>query len=320
MKSDAKIPAIILGTWVFGNQVDEGMADRIVGMFLEKGYVKLDTAYIYGVAEEILGRILTQARREKIYLATKAHPESEAGLRPQRLAEQVETSLKRLKSEYVDLLYLHAPDPKTPIDITLEACHQLFRQGKFRELGLSNYAAWQVADIWHICKQNGWIAPTVYQGMYNAITRDVERELFPAIRAFGIRFYAYNPLAGGLLTGKYLSYKKRPTKNRFALQPIYFDRYWTESYFRAIEVIRSACESKGLAMADSSLRWMQHHSFLKGANSDGVITAASSIEQLEENLNSCEGGDLPEEIVNAFDRAWELARPDCPNYFRPLRV
>ncbi len=317
MNSNKRNPTVILGTWNFGNQVDEALADRMLRIFLERGHVGVDTAHAYwnGVTEEILGRILTPARREKVYLATKVNPWSESGLEPQRVVEQVETSLKRINTDYFDLIYLHEPDPKTPIEVTLEACQRLFHQGKFRELGLSNYAAWQVADIWHICKRNGWVIPTVYQGMYNAITRDVERELFPAIRTFGIRFYAYNPLAGGLLTGKYLNHKVTPKDGRFT-RPVYLERYWKESYFWALEVIRSACGSRGLMMADSSLRWLQHHSFLKRAYNDGVIIAATSMEQLGANLKSCEEGGLPDVVVTAFDHAWKLARPDCPQYFR----
>jgi aflatoxin B1 aldehyde reductase len=132
-----KTPKVILGTWNFGNQVDEMTADRMVGMFLDKGYNELDTAYSYcdGVTEEILGRILSPLRREKAYLATKVNPWNEDGLGYQQLGKQVELSLKRLKASYVDLLYLHAPDPKTQIEVPLETSHRLFQQGKIREAG-----------------------------------------------------------------------------------------------------------------------------------------------------------------------------------------
>lgn len=318
MNSALKSPAVILGTWNFGNQVDEMLADRMVGLFLDKGYHQLDSAFSYcdGLTEEILGRILTPARRDKVSLATKVNPWSEAGLRPERVIEQVETSLKRMKFDYVDILYLHAPDLKTPIEMTLEACQHLFLQGKFRKFGLSNYASWQVVDIWHLCKKEGWVVPTVYQGMFNAITRDVERELFPAIRSCRIRFNAYNPLAGGLLTGKHLNGEKIPTEGRFTLYPVYLDRYWKKPYFEGLEVIRAACHSKRLSMSDSSIRWLQHHSLLKAEHNDGIIIAATNFEQLEANLNSSEREPLPADIVSAFDHAWERTRPACPQYFR----
>jgi len=311
------VPRIILGTMNFGGQVDEIAADRMLAMFLDRGYKEIDTAYKYvdGASEEMLGRILTPERRGKVYLATKANPLGGGGLGPENIAKQVNTSLCRLKTDYIDLLYLHAPDPKTKIEITLEACEKLFKEGKFRKLGLSNYASWQVADIWHLCRQNGWITPSVYQGRYNAITRDVESELFPAVRNFGIRFYAYNPLAGGLLTGRYDQINNVPREGRFALKSAYLERFWKKSYFDAIEVIQDASEQAGLSMIQIALRWLLQYSFLKGPSGDGVIIAASNLKQWEYNLNSL-SGELPMNVVEALDRAWEKARPDCPPYSR----
>ena len=204
---------------------------------------------------------------------------------------------------------------KTPIEVTLEACGKLFKEGKFRALGLSNYASWQVADIWHLCRQEGWVTPSVYQGMSNAITRDVERELFPAIRNFGVRFYAYNPLAGGLLTGRYTQISEEPRDGRFKFQRIYIERYWKKSYFEALEMIRNASAEAGLPMTQAALLWILQNSSLKGQYRDGVILAASSLEQWETNLKSL-SGELPVKVAEAIDRAWERTRPECPQYFR----
>jgi aflatoxin B1 aldehyde reductase len=313
-----RLPSVILGTVTFGSQADEKAAERMVALFLDRGYREFDTAYSYcdGLTEEILGRILDRSRRQKISLATKIHPMKGGGLTPGEIARQLETSLRRLKTEYVDLLYFHAPDLKTPIEATLEGCHRLFEQGKFKTLGLSNYAAWQVADIWHLCKRRGWGAPVVYQGRYNAITRDGDRELFPALRAFGVKFYGYNPLAGGFLTGKYVDPENKPTEGRFVLYPRYMTRYWRGPHFRAVETIREACKAHGLTMADVAIRWMMHHSLLRGDNGDGVIVGATRVEQLEKNLESCSGGKLPEALVVAFDEAWEIVGPECPPYFK----
>jgi aflatoxin B1 aldehyde reductase len=317
MKLDTNVPRVIFGTMNFGRQFDEAVADRMVGMFLDLGYEEIDTAHNYanGQAEEILGRILTPERRRKVCLATKVNPFDGGNLGPENIARQLETSLRRLRTDSVDLLYLHAPDVKTPIEVTLEACGKLFKEGKFRALGLSNYASWQVADIWHLCGREGWVTPSVYQGMYNAITRDVEGELFPAIRNFGVRFYAYNPLAGGLLTGRYTQIKKEPQDGRFKLQRIYMERYWKKSYFEALEMIRNASAEAGLSMTQAALLWILRDSSLKGRYRDGVILAASSLEQWETNLKSL-SGELPVKVAEAIDRAWERSRPDCPRYFR----
>lgn len=317
MASKPSVPQIVLGTMNFGKQVNEAVADRMVGMFLDRGYNEIDTANAYGegATEEILGRILTPERRGKIYLATKVNPYGGGNLRPESIIKQLDTSLRRLKADYVDLLYLHAPDLKTRIEVTLQACQDLFKQGKFRELGLSNYASWQVAEIWHLCRQNGWVAPSVYQGMYNALTRDVARELFPAVRNYGIRFYAYNPLAGGLLTGKHARLSEEPMEGRFKSQQFYMDRYWKEPYFEALDIFRTASEQAGLSMTQVAILWILHHSLLKGQYRDGVILAASNLEQWETNLKNL-SGELPQKATMAIDQAWEKARPECPQYFR----
>ena len=199
MNMETDVPRIILGTMNFGEQVDEVAADRMLAMFLDRGYKEMDTAYKYvdGSSEEMLGRLLTPERRGKVYLATKASPLSGGGLGSENITQQVNTSLRRLRTDHVDLLYLHAPDLKTNIEVTLEACEKLFKEGKFRELGLSNYASWQVADIWHLCKRNGWIIPSVYQGRYNAVTRDVgmiEITLRPGIRGAILASFFPSPI------------------------------------------------------------------------------------------------------------------------------
>ena len=133
---------------------------------------------------------------------------------PKLLRLQLETSLKRLQLDKVKLFYLHAPDTATPLVDTLTGVKKLHEEGKFEELGLSNYPAWEVAHVYHLCDKMGMVKPTVYQGMYNGITRQVEMELFPCLRRLGMRFLAYNPLAGGLLTGKH-RFDADPDQGRF---------------------------------------------------------------------------------------------------------
>lgn len=317
MDQTAPSPSIVLGTMTIGSQVDESAADRMLGLFLDAGYREIDTAGYYGqgLTEEILGRLLPPARRQQLFLATKANPWIEGGLSPASLRRQLETSLRSLQTETVDLFYLHAPDPKTPIEATLATCQELYRQGKFRQLGLSNFAARQVIEIWHLCQRNNWVLPAVYQGRYNAVTRDVEPELFPALRALGLRFCAYNPLAAGILTGKYLARERHPSEGRFALITSYLDRYWKQSYFDAVDRLRTLCAQNQLAMADSALRWGLFHSQLSALRGDALILGASSPEQLRTNLQSAHQTPLPEVILKAYDQAWDDTRSDCPSYF-----
>ncbi|XP_058531949.1 aflatoxin B1 aldehyde reductase member 3 [Ochotona princeps] len=319
----------ILGAMEFGRRMDQAASVATVRAFLGQGYNEIDTAFYYaeGQSETILGGMgLGLGRSDcKVKIATKALPLDGLTLKPESVRNQLETSLKRLQCPRVDIFYLHMPDHNTPIEETLRACHELHQEGKFVELGLSNYSSWEVAEICTLCKKNGWIQPTVYQGMYNAVTRMVEKELFPCLRHFGLRFYAFNPLAGGLLTGRYKYEEKNDTKPacRFfgdKWSQLYKDRYWTEEHFKGIELVQKALQAAYGANAPSltsaTLRWMYHHSQLKDAHGDAVILGLSSLQQLETNLAAVKEGPLKSEVVEAFDQAWNLVAHKCVNYFR----
>uniref|UniRef100_A0A3B4GTW0 Aflatoxin B1 aldehyde reductase member 2-like n=1 Tax=Pundamilia nyererei TaxID=303518 RepID=A0A3B4GTW0_9CICH len=258
---------------------------------------------------------LTTSHSFTVSIATKANPWDGKTLKPESVRSQLETSLQRLRTDCVDLFYLHAPDHQNPIEDTLRACNDLHKEGKFKELGLSNYVSWEVAEIVCICRHNNWIVPTVYQGMYNATTRQVETELLPCLRYYGMRFYAYNPLAGGLLTGKYHYEDKdgsQPAGRFFgnSWAGAYRDRYWKKSHFQAIEVVLQALEtaygSEKPSLTSAAMRWMYHHSQLKGDLGDGVIIGMSSMEQLQQSMR----------VVDAFKETWNLIAHECPDYFR----
>ncbi|XP_069435322.1 aflatoxin B1 aldehyde reductase member 4-like [Ovis canadensis] len=322
-------PATVLGTMEMGRRMDAPASAASVRAFLERGHAELDTAFMYndGRSESILGGLGLGLGRSgcTAKIATKANPWEGKSLKPDSLRSQLETSLQRLQCPRVDLFYLHAPDHGTPVEETLRACHQLHQEGKFVEFGLSNYAAWEVAEICTLCRSNGWILPTVYQGMYNATTRQVETELLPCLRRFGLRFYAYNPLAGGLLTGRY-KYEdkdgKQPVGRFFGNNwaEVYRNRYWKEHHFEGIALVEKALQAaygtSAPSMTSAALRWVYHHSQLQGAHGDAVILGMSSLEQLEENLAATEEGPLEPAVVQAFDQAWRLVAHDCPSYFR----
>lgn len=308
----------------FGGRADADKSFEMVQAFLQRGHKEVDTAFMYndGQAETIIGDMNLP---QTVNIATKANPWDGKTLKPESVRSQLETSLKRLKTDCVQLFYLHAPDHQNPVQDTLRACHELHKEGKFKELGLSNYASWEVAEILCICRHNDWIVPTVYQGMYNATTRQVETELLPCLRHYGIRYYAYNPLAGGLLTGKYQYEDKEGTQpaGRFfgnSWAGAYRDRYWKRSHFQAIDLVMKAMETAYGAekptMTSAALRWMYHHSQLRGDLGDGVIIGMSSMEQLHQNLSASEEGPLDDRVVEAFKQAWNLVGHECPNYFR----
>ena len=174
--------------------------------------------------------------------------------------------------------------------------------------------------------------PTVYQGMYNPLTRDIERELMPCLKELDINFYSFNIIAGGLLTGKYKSYDlindcdKLIYKGRFhgsnvKAAKVYRNRFWKESYFNGLNIINNALlkektdNNNEITMLEATMRWMQHHSMLK--NMDGVILGASSLKHFDQNLKALQNKEkLPENIVKAFDEAWQLCKNDVPSYFK----
>ncbi|XP_042333932.1 aflatoxin B1 aldehyde reductase member 4-like [Sceloporus undulatus] len=317
----------VLGTMEFGRRAPQEASGALLKAFLDRGYKELDTAYMYagGESERILG-VLLSGEDKAVKVATKANPWDGKTLKAESVCSQMEASLKRLQMESVDLFYLHAPDHETSVEETLAACDQLHKKGKFKELGLSNYASWEVAEIYSLCKANRWVLPTVYQGMYNATTRQIETELLPCLRHFGIRFYAYNPLAGGLLTGKYKYEDKdsnqQPSGRFFGNDwaKTYRDRYWKKHHFEGVALVegalREAYSSNPPSLTSAALRWMYHHSKLQGDRGDAVIIGISNMEQLQQNLQYCEEGPLLPGVVEAFQKAWHLTAHDCPNYFR----
>jgi aflatoxin B1 aldehyde reductase len=216
----------------------------------------------------------------------------------------------------VELFYLHAPDAATPVEEPLQECGRLWEEGKFRKLGLSNFPSWMVWKISSLCRQWGIPAPEVYQGMYNALTRDTEAELFPALRELGISFYAYNPLAGGILTGKYTRVDQLPSGGRFVEMSFYQDRYWHPALFRALEQLRERGAGEGLSPAETAFRWLVHHSALDPQRGDGIIVGASRTSQLRENLQHIGGGPLPAEVAELMEECWQTARCESPRYFR----
>ena len=183
---------------------------KMLEKFQNYGYTELDTAYMYssggfggksgGLTEEFLGR-MDKVKGQN--LATKANPGEGMTLSPKSIRHQLETSLKKMDTNCIDIFYLHWPCMDVPISETLKEVDNLYKEGKFERFGLSNFISWQVAEVNQICLSNNFVKPVVYQGMYNCLTRMVETELLPCIRKYGMSFYSFNPLAGGILTGKH---------------------------------------------------------------------------------------------------------------------
>lgn len=307
---------LILGTMTFGESVFSPDVKEFINTYLDAGYSQLDTAYVYneGNCERLLGEALREI--DKPYtIATKVNPRISGKLDGEVAYKQVNESLARLGRDCVDIVYLHFPDPATPVISVLEACADLHEQGKFKELGLSNFPAWMVADVWHICDKHGWVKPTIYQGKYNPLTRKAEIELNACLNNYGMRFYGFNPMAGGLLTGRYGKFEDAPTDGRFTHRPNYQGRYWKKSYFDAVEIIKSAAEKNGITSIEATYRWLAYHSMLKGDRGDGILIGASKISHLKQNMEAVEKGPLPDDVLSAFEEAWSISKKDSPEYF-----
>lgn len=208
-----------------------------------------------------------------------------------------------------------------PFAQTLKAMDQLHKAGKFVRFGISNFSAFEVAEVVMTCKHHGWVRPTVYQGMYNCITRGIESELMVACRRYGLDVVVYNPLAGGLFSGKIKSADMRPEAGRFsdssAMGARYRERYFADSTFRALQVVEQATAEHGLSMIETALRWLVHHSALDMSDKghDGVLIGVSSVAQVGDNLDHLEKGPLPEDVVRALDEAWAISKPSSTHYW-----
>ncbi|KAJ6095192.1 hypothetical protein N7467_002705 [Penicillium canescens] len=215
-------PRVILGLMTFGPDRASGARitslnefNKCLDYLQQQGYSEVDTARVYvGGAQEAF---TAQAKWKErgLTLATKWYPETPGAHKPNVLRENLELSLRELGTNRVDIFYLHAADRSVPFSETLEAVNELHKEGKFVRLGLSNYTAFEVAEIVVICNERGWVRPTIYQAMYNAITRSIETELVHACRRYGLEIVIYNPLAGGIFSGKYKA-KDVPADGRYS--------------------------------------------------------------------------------------------------------
>ena len=308
---------LVLGTMTFGESVFHPDVEAFIQTFLHAGYEELDTAYVYneGRCEALLGEVIKKMGRDKIKISTKVNPRISGKLDGEAAFKQLNESLDRLGIESVDTFYLHFPDLNTPVESVLEACAVLYDQGKYKELGLSNFPAWLVADVYHKCREHGWVLPTVYEGIYNPLTRKAETELNTALDYFGMRFYAYNPMAGGLLTGRYGKFEETPAQGRFTHRPNYQKRYWKKSYFDAADVIKAECERNGIGIIEAVYRWLAYHSMLNERRGDAILVGASKLSHLKQNMEAVNAGPLPSDVTDAFSSAWELCKADSPEYF-----
>ncbi len=319
-RTGLKVTEICLGTMTFGYQCDERTSIAILDKAAERGVTFLDTADVYpvppapetaGRSEEIIGRWL-RGKREKFVLATKCrmrvgHGVNDEGLSRKHILKAAEDSLRRLQTDYIDLYQTHSLDPETPQEETLEALDSLVRQGKVRYIGCSNYPAWQIALALGISEQHNWTRFDCLQPRYNLLYREIESEHLPLCRDQGLGVIAYNPLAGGFLSGKYQAKDSPPTGTRFTLGKtgdLYRDRYWQHAQFEAVDNLRSFFQGRGKSLVQVAIAWI-----LAQPGITSAIVGASRPEQLDDSLAAV-NLKLDAEEQEACNLAWfSLPRP-----------
>lgn len=350
-----RMPRLYLGTMTFSwsqtsSRVDEAVAKDMVAKFVSyskshvdnidadeagaaKTVIHVDTARVYagGNTEPCVAHALaaafatpadssisTTANGVVFAVGTKAHPSQPGGLSPTGIKEQFDASRAAMPgahpfAEY----YLHQPDPDHSLLESLRCLHEYYTQGLIEAVGMSNYHASEMERAFLLCEQHNLTPPTVYQGLYNPLNRLVEDELLAVLHKHNCSFVAYNPLAAGLLAGKYETQtapvveidndmKTVVPKGRFRNNPNYLPRFYTASNFAAVELIRKACSVAKITMIEATYRWLLCHSAL-GSN-DGILIGASSMKQLEQNLIACTEPLTPlsEPVLAAFEEAWKV--------------
>lgn len=316
---DTPMSGLVLGTMTFGDTVDADGAARMIDVALDAGITGIDTAngYAGGRTEEIL-RPLLASRRDRVVLASKAgmpHPDAGAAspLSAAGLRAAVEGSLRRLGVSRLDLLYLHQPDRAADIHETLETVAALVAEGKLGALGVSNYSAWQIVQLSGVADEVGAPRPVVAQQLHNLLARRLEDEYAEMATATGLRTMVYNPLGGGLLTGRH-EFDEQPRSGRFGdsrLADMYRGRYWNQELFGAVADLSRIAEDAGLTMVELSLRWL-----LSRRTTHAVLLGASHVGQLESNIELLRRGPLPTDVVEAADEVGARLRGPMPAYHR----
>ncbi|MDR7483665.1 MAG: aldo/keto reductase [Armatimonadota bacterium] len=287
--SGLQVSVIGVGCNNFGRACDAVQTARVVHAALDQGINFFDTAEIYGQtkSEEFLGQAL-EGRRDGAVIGTKVgweigpHP-NEGGASRRRILQAIEGSLRRLRTDYVDLYQIHHWDPHTPLEEVLATLDTLVRQGKVRYIGCSNFAAWQLVWSLWVSDRRGFAPFVSVQPHYSLLHREPERELLPACQAFGVGVIPYFPLAGGMLTGKYREDAPPPPGTRFETLERMRTRFATPRNFAVVRALEAWVRPRGRALAELAIAWL-----LARPAVCTVITGATKPEQIEANARAAD--------------------------------
>jgi len=297
-RTGLKVTELCLGTMTFGNQCDEPTSHAIMSKAFDAGVTFFDTADAYplgatletvGRTEEYIGRWFQghPGRRNQVVLATKFYgqvgsgPNDQGGSR-KHIVQAIEGSLRRLQTDYIDLYQMHSPDHETPIDETLSALDDLVHSGKVLYIGCSNFPAWELCKALWTSDKLGLARFDSVQPRYNLLFRQIEAELLPLAMDQGIGVISYNPLAGGLLTGRYQPGQAPAEGSRFTVQnagKLYQARYWQEPQMQAVEELKAFCQEHHIDIAQLAIAWVLAQPAITSA-----IVGASKPEHLDQTL------------------------------------
>ena len=315
-RTGLKVSEICLGTMTFGNQADESTSFQIMDVADKAGVTFFDTADAYplggelsqaGSTEVIVGNWLkARNARERIVLATKCRGKmgllpNDEGLSRKHIIKACEDSLRRLQTDYIDLYQFHSPDLSTPIEESLRAADDLVRAGKVRYMGCSNYLAWQLMQALWISDRYNLVRFECDQPRYNMLFRMIEDEIVPVCQTYGVGLIVFNPLAGGMLTNRYVDSQRIAPQTRFGLNyagEMYRKRYWNEAVFEEVKRLANFFTPRNKPLAQVALAWT-----LARPGVTSAILGASNPDQLRDSLNGVTMM-LDADDMAACDEAW----------------
>lgn len=297
-RSGLEVSAIGLGTNNFGQTMDAKQAEAVVRRCADLGINMIDTANRYGggLSEEYIGKAINGIR-DKVLLATKfSNPmgdegPNESGTSRKHILDQVDKSLARLKTDYIDLYQIHGPHPETPIEETLRTLDDLVRQGKVRYIGSSNFPAWQIAQAMEVSSAMHLEHFISEQPQYNMLDRRTENEVVPCCLAYGVGILPYQPLANGFLTGKYLRGETPPEGTRLADRTERAEPLLNDANFDTLDALRAFAEERGHTVLELAFAWLLANPVI-----GSVIAGATKPEQVEANAKCADWHLSPEEM------------------------
>ena len=299
--TDIEIPVATVGTMMFGGRADEAESQRIVDVALEHGLNFFDTADMYtdGDSERLLGRAV-KGLRDRVVIATKVGygknaDGEEEGTSRDAILRAVDLSLQRLGTDYIDIYYLHRPDYEAPVDETLRAMAEVIEAGKARHFAISNFGAWQSYELIGICEGMGWQRPIMAQMIYNVLVRQIEHEYIRFCQEHDVHLTVYNPLAGGLLTGKYASLHDESKGGRFVNNDAYRRRYWSRRMLDGMLGLKEIADGIDMSLTHLALNWVVQRPAV-----DSVLLGPSSAEQLLDCLAAGETA-IPDDAMDGIE-------------------